>query len=600
MRTRYFITLSLLLVCSVISPTGLEGSAQLFINDKPADSPRFIEKLYIQTDRDIYISGEEIRMKIYKLNGFSGSPDNFSKVVYIELLNKQYNPVSQIKTLIYESSGSATLNLSDTLSTGEYLICAYTRWMLNFPGNRNAYRPVYIINPFRKIDYVFPEGETLPVNSVSSSPEELKGIPEPEIHKNAKEGVNIEITTGTDHFRERENVVLDVSVKDLQGKPVNADMSVSVVRSSLVFNELSGDTNVSPGEEVNSDFRESPENMPELEGEIITGTLRNKMTGEPFSKAGMSLSFVGKKCRTQFSETDDNGRFVFIVKDHVGFGEMVIQPLSVEFNDAFIDLEQPFSTVSDEFHFSFPAIDSVRLEGINKAIVSMQVNTIYKQLQQQHPVTHDSTAGQDFYGEASRRITLSEYIELKDIREVLKEIIPEVKFVRRNKQAGLKVINANPFEVFNNMALVLIDGVPVLNIEAVLDLDASLFESIDIINTRYFFKRSVFDGIVSFVTRKGNLDVLGYENFFFRQVYEGFKENRAFESPDYSSDSLKFSRIPDFRNTVFWNPDLSSADSGNAQVRFYSPDEKGEYTVVIEGITEDGSYGITRMPLWVY
>jgi hypothetical protein len=583
----------------VISPAGLEGGTELCINVKPADSPRFIEKLYVQTDRDIYISGEELRMKIYKLNGFSGSPDNFSKVVYIELLNKQYNPVSQIKTLIDESSGSAILNLSDTLSTGEYLICAYTRWMLNFPGNRNAYRPVYIINPFRKIDYVFPEGETLSVNSVSSSPEELKGTSEPEIHKN-EERFNIEISTGTDHFREREKVILDVSVKDLQGKPLKADMSVSVVRSSLVFNELSDDANVSPGKEVTSDFRESPENMPELEGEIITGTLRNKMTGEPFSKTGMSLSFVGKKCRTQFSETDDNGRFVFIVKDQVGFGEMVIQPLSVEFHDAFIDLEQPFSTVSDEFHFSYPAIDSIRLEGINKAIVSMQVNTIYKQLQQQQPVRSDSTAGQDFYGEASRRIILSEYIELKDIREVLKEIIPEVKFVRRNKQAGLKVINANPFEVFNNMALVLIDGVPVFNIEAVLDLDASLFESIDIINTRYFFKRSVFDGIVSFVTRKGNLEVLGYENFFFRQVYEGFKENRAFESPDYSSDSLKFSRIPDFRNTVFWDSDLRFIDSGKAQVRFYSPDEKGEYTVVIEGITEDGSYGITRMPLWVY
>ena len=55
------------------------------------------EELYIRTDRDLYISGEKVWLKIYKINGLNKTPGNISKVVYIELLDPDNNPINQLK-----------------------------------------------------------------------------------------------------------------------------------------------------------------------------------------------------------------------------------------------------------------------------------------------------------------------------------------------------------------------------------------------------------------------------------------------------------------------------------------------------------------------
>jgi len=59
------------------------GETNDSINEK-----NFYEELYVITDRSIYISGEEVWFKVYKMNGINHSPSDISKVVYIELLDK--------------------------------------------------------------------------------------------------------------------------------------------------------------------------------------------------------------------------------------------------------------------------------------------------------------------------------------------------------------------------------------------------------------------------------------------------------------------------------------------------------------------------------
>ena len=64
-----------------------------------------------------------------------------------------------------------------------------------------------------------------------------------------------------------------------------------------------------------------------------------------------------------------------------------------------------------------------------------------------------------------------------------------------------------------------------------------------------------------------------------------------FYSPDYSLDSLKNNHLPDFRNTLYWNPDLHTGPDGKASAQFYSSDETGEYIICIDGVSEDGKRG---------
>jgi len=80
---------------------------------KDSDTKNYKEEVFIRTDRDIYISGEEVWFKVYTLNGPANTPDDISKVVYLELLDKNNFPLRQVKVKIEKSSGSASITLPD-------------------------------------------------------------------------------------------------------------------------------------------------------------------------------------------------------------------------------------------------------------------------------------------------------------------------------------------------------------------------------------------------------------------------------------------------------------------------------------------------------
>jgi hypothetical protein len=220
----------------------------------------------------------------------------------------------------------------------------------------------------------------------------------------------------------------------------------------------------------------------------------------------------------------------------------------------------------------------------------MQINNLYEPFRQSIKEV-SKTIIPDFYGQAENTIKMSDYIELTSLREVVKEIIPNVYTLKQNGKYDFKLINKFRGQPFENKPLVLVDGVPIYDFEKVLNINSKEIEKTDIINTRYFYSENVFDGIVSFITRKGNLSVMEFDNSIFRQVYEACQVSTDFYSPDYSSDLLKNSHIPDFRNTLYWKPDLLTTKDGKTEIGFFTSDESTEYTIVVDGISSDGKTG---------
>lgn len=47
-------------------------------------------------------------------------------------------------------------------------------------------------------------------------------------------------------------------------------------------------------------------------------------------------------------------------------------------------------------------------------------------------------------------------------------------------------------------------------------------------------------------------------------------------------------RIPDFRNCLYWNPEVLIKPGNNARLEFYTSDNKGEFEVVVNGLTTEG------------
>ena len=78
---------------------------------------------------------------------------------------------------------------------------------------------------------------------------------------------------------------------------------------------------------------------------------------------------------------------------------------------------------------------------------------------------------------------MSDYIELTTLREVVKEILPNVYTVKQNGKYDFKLINKFRGQPFTNIPLILVDGVPIYDFEKVLSINSKEIERADIINT---------------------------------------------------------------------------------------------------------------------
>ncbi|MCX6320656.1 MAG: hypothetical protein NTX93_02475 [Bacteroidia bacterium] len=107
------------------------------------------EEIFVHTDREEYISGEDLWFNIYLIDRQSFKPSSNSKIVYFEILNPENSPVLQKKILLDNGFGPGQVVLPDTLSSGTYTIRAYTNWMKNFLSYNCFLKDIKVYNPLR-------------------------------------------------------------------------------------------------------------------------------------------------------------------------------------------------------------------------------------------------------------------------------------------------------------------------------------------------------------------------------------------------------------------------------------------------------------------
>lgn len=68
----------------------------------------------------------------------------------------------------------------------------------------------------------------------------------------------------------------------------------------------------------------------------------------------------------------------------------------------------------------------------------------------------------------------------------------------------------------------------------------------------------------------------------------GYQKPAVFYSPKYETMQQQENPMPDLRTTLYWNPKVQTDEQGNASVEFYTADSEAPFSVVVEGITDDG------------
>jgi len=106
------------------------------------------EKVYLQTDKPYYITGEKIFFRAFLLDASSNLQDTLSRYVYVELINPVDSVAQRIK--IRKDSMNmfyGAIPLPEDLPQGTYTIRAYTQYMLNQGENSFFSKQVRIGDP---------------------------------------------------------------------------------------------------------------------------------------------------------------------------------------------------------------------------------------------------------------------------------------------------------------------------------------------------------------------------------------------------------------------------------------------------------------------
>lgn len=72
--------------------------------------------------------------------------------------------------------------------------------------------------------------------------------------------------------------------------------------------------------------------------------------------------------------------------------------------------------------------------------------------------------------------------------------------------------------------------------------------------------------------------------------FKGFYKARTFYSPKYSAANVS-NNVPDYRTTIFWEPNVVTNAEGEASFSYFNADTRGIYRVTIEGIDANGNLG---------
>lgn len=98
-----------------------------------------VEMLYLQTDKGIYETGEDLWFKAYVLNDSTLALSNESRTLFVEMLNRQDSIVWQEKYPIQAGIADGHIYIDKKLNPGDYRIHAYTKYsFLN-----DTLRPLY-------------------------------------------------------------------------------------------------------------------------------------------------------------------------------------------------------------------------------------------------------------------------------------------------------------------------------------------------------------------------------------------------------------------------------------------------------------------------
>lgn len=701
-----------LLILSIMLPAS-SVSAQTVANPAYYVSEKFSsyvgsvpwEEVFIHTDRDQYIAGENIWMNAYLTDRNTSGLSLHSRIIYLELLDPANRLLSQKKILLDKGMNPANIKLSDTLKSGTYTLRAYTSWMRNFlPGNcfskeidiynsqlpgqfirskRNSEQTITADEPGQNgqlflmklhfsesgnlemvitangaVDYrenelfclfarsgsriLHASNEKLSEGKIETviSHEELKtGLicvtlfdfrykpvcekyiylkpdnslslsSEPEVKYGKRKRVSLSFNTGLKED-ELTDAALSVSVTPLIPESREWDFSQYII--------LGTEFGEAPVMKLNG---RRPEDLPveELESllesiksrwiiwdrifsgrdyrfrypvesdeHFLYGTLMETDTWTALKDQVVIMSFPGETALFQYAVTDTAGNFSLAVPVDEYEKDLVIQPDDL-YRFKGIKLRSQFLYNLPEAEIVKDTSASLIPAHILKWSMNYRVSSVYGTpfAEKGTEISGVPVIPKRFYGKPDFELLLDDYMELPLMEEVFFELVPRVRLRNWNSVCDISILDQAGNKLYTEASTLMIDGVIIRDPTKVGNLDPALVRKIDVIWGIYMVDAYQFYGIVNLITRTADFSAVPLSDKALRMTYRISDPPGEFICPEYPTTETLRSRIPDLRNTLYWNPSIKTGTDGNATLEFWTSDYASEYEINIQGIGSNG------------
>jgi hypothetical protein len=329
---------------------------------------------------------------------------------------------------------------------------------------------------------------------------------------------------------------------------------------------------------------------PEYNGHIIVGNIKNSKIDSVARNITGYLSIPSIRPRVLASVSDSGGLVKFETKDIFGTSGLIAQTNPADDSASRIDIANPFSEKYGDNKLPPLKLTENYKNTILDQSISMQVQNIWL-AEKLAAFDNSATDTSAFFRKPSQTYLLDKFTRFTTLEEVLREYVQLTSVRIRKGVFHLQVADVRRSQFFDGEPLVLLDGVPMFDMNKFMAYDPLKIKKLDLLNERYFENSTSYDGILSFTTYKGSLPDFEFDPHVTVVDYDGLQLQREFYSPVYDTEQKRASNFPDFRNALYWSPDVKTDSSGKQQISFYTGDLPGKFAVVVQGLTKDGRSG---------
>ena len=263
--------------------------------------------------------------------------------------------------------------------------------------------------------------------------------------------------------------------------------------------------------EENSVREPDPLDIRETEGHVIKARIRNVHDGRTYKREQIrpALSIVGKQIHYFEGKMVNDTTAVFYTFGLHGRLPLVLSATTSSGEGLPIEVLSPYAALIPQqlphlvFHYKRSEVEARSLDMQRHKKRRQQASSGTSADQGPVPVIldYDDTL---FDTTPDISYNLDEYRQFLTVREVLIEYVEGVRSKRKDGRLRLFVRNKDGYDS-QWPAMVLIDGMPVNDVERLLNYDARRLHYINIYGSQYTFGNGVYNGILSFITRSGQL-----------------------------------------------------------------------------------------------